>query len=63
MIISENSISNLLDKAISVGEKSKAIIKNNLLKNNNIIMAIRTSHKLTFLIIDMKELTKIFNVC
>ena len=33
MIISENSISNLQDKAISVGEKSKAIIKNNFFKN------------------------------
>ena len=41
MIISENSISNLQDKAISVGEKSKAIIKNNLFKNNNIVMAIK----------------------
>jgi hypothetical protein len=41
LIISENSISNLQDKAISVGEKSKAIIKDNFFKNNNIVVAIK----------------------
>ncbi len=41
VIISENSISNLRDKAISAGEKSLAIIKNNFFKNNNIAVAIK----------------------
>lgn len=45
VIISENSISNLQDKAISAGEKSIAIIKNNFFKNNNIAVAIKDESK------------------
>ena len=45
VIISENLILNFQDKAISAGEKSKAIINNNLFKNNNIAVAIKDESK------------------
>ena len=45
IIINNNSIISSSDKAISVGEKSVAIIKNNFFEQNNIAIAIKDESK------------------
>ena len=45
-MIKDNSIFNLKDKGISVGENTIAIINNNNFKNNNIAIAIKDESKI-----------------
>ena len=46
VMIKDNSIFNLKDKGISVGENTIAIINNNNFKNNNIAIAIKDESKI-----------------
>ena len=41
LLISENIIENMTDKGLSVGERSEAIVTNNIIKDNNIGIALK----------------------
>jgi len=46
LFISENTIQNMTDKGLSVGERSLAIVTNNIIKNNNIGIALKDGSKI-----------------
>lgn len=60
--ISKNTFENLSDKGISVGEKSVAIISNNLFKENNIAVEIKDASKVYELNNEFNNNTKNYNL-